>query len=46
VGLRNELYRLARVLGDLNALKKGKPAGRLGRRLVGSKTKGIVNKIK
>jgi hypothetical protein len=32
---RGTLYKLARVLGDLNAVKKGRIGRRVGRRLVG-----------
>lgn len=32
---RNLLYRLARALGDINAVKKGKIGQRIGRRAIG-----------
>jgi len=32
---RNLLYKLARVLGDINAFKKGKISQRIGRRAIG-----------
>ena len=35
---RSLLYTLARLLGDVNAVKKGKVGKRVGRRLVGKAT--------
>jgi hypothetical protein len=35
---RRLLYTLARLLGDVNAVKKGKVGKRVGRRLVGKAT--------
>jgi hypothetical protein len=32
---RSFLYRLARILGDVNAVKKGKVGQRIGRRVAG-----------
>lgn len=43
---RNSCYKMGRVLGDFTAIKKGKIASRIGRRLVGRKTKRIVTGIK
>jgi len=38
MGLRNGLYKAARALGDLNAIKRGKVGRRAGRRIVGKAT--------
>jgi len=35
---RGSLYRLARILGDVQAVKKGRVGKRLGRRVVGRYT--------
>ena len=35
---RGFLYRLARLLGDVNAVKKGKVGRRIGRRVAGKVT--------
>ena len=37
-GFRSLLYKLARVLGDVNAAKKGKVGKRVGRRITGKMT--------
>ena len=37
-GTRGFLYALARFLGDINAVKKGKVGRRIGRRIVGKAT--------
>lgn len=34
-GFRNFLYKLARILGDINAVKKGRVGRRIGRRTAG-----------
>lgn len=36
--MRSILYALARLLGDINAVKRGKVAKRVGRRAVGKLT--------
>ncbi len=36
--MRSFLYKLARLLGDVNAVKKGKVGQRIGRRAVGRAT--------
>jgi|TARA_Y100000310_G_scaffold100994_1_gene98890 hypothetical protein len=35
MGIRSTLYRFARILGDLNAVKKGKVEKRIARRAIG-----------
>lgn len=37
-GARGFLYALARFLGDVNAVKKGRVGRRIGRRIVGKAT--------
>lgn len=36
--MRNLLYKLARVMGDVNAVKKGRVGRRVGRRMAGKAT--------
>ncbi len=36
--MRSFLYKLARLLGDINAVKKGRVGRRIGRRAVGRAT--------
>lgn len=36
--MRNLLYKLARIMGDVNAVKKGKVGRRVGRRAAGKAT--------
>lgn len=36
--MRNLLYKLARIMGDVNAVKKGKVTRRVGRRAAGRAT--------
>jgi hypothetical protein len=43
--LRGLLYRLARLLGDVNAVEKGKVPQRVERRLVGRFTARILGKL-
>lgn len=38
MGLRSALYKAARIMGDLNAVKKGTPGKRLARRGAGKLT--------
>lgn len=40
--IRSLLYQLARILGDINAVKKGKIGGRVGRRFAGKMTGRLV----
>ncbi|MBN2457250.1 MAG: hypothetical protein JXB29_12060 [Sedimentisphaerales bacterium] len=42
---RGFLYRLARLLGDINAAKKGKVGKRIGRRTVGKATGRAMRKL-
>lgn len=37
-GFRSLLYRLARILGDVNATRKGRVGRRIGRRVAGRAT--------
>ncbi len=43
--VRNVLYTVARVLGDINAVQKGKIGQRIARRAAGKATGGILNKL-
>ena len=38
MGLRNALYTIARLMGDVNAVKKGKVGKRVARRAAGKVT--------
>jgi hypothetical protein len=42
---RGFLYLLAKLLGDINAVKKGKVKRRIGRRLAGKATGRLFNKL-
>jgi hypothetical protein len=42
---RSLLYRLARLLGDVNAVKKGKAPQRIERRIAGRFTGRILGKL-
>jgi len=42
---RSFLYKFARILGDLNAVKKGKPGRRIGRRVTGRATGKLFRRI-
>jgi len=42
---RGFLYWLARFLGDINAVKKGKVGRRIGRRIAGKATGRMLGKI-
>jgi len=44
-GLRSLLYTLAKILGDVNAVKKGKVSKRVGRRLAGRLTGKVMRKL-
>jgi hypothetical protein len=45
MGLRSLLYKLARLLGDANALKKGRVGRRVGRRAAGKVTGRSLGKL-
>ncbi len=42
---RSMLYRLARLLGDVNAVKKGRVGRRIGRRAAGRTTGRALRKL-
>jgi hypothetical protein len=44
-GLRSFLYAFAKILGDMNALNKGKVGKRVARRYVGKQTQKGINKL-
>jgi hypothetical protein len=44
-GLRGFLYWLARLLGDVNAVEKGKVPRRVGRRIAGKFTGRLLGKL-
>lgn len=44
-GFRGWLYRLARLLGDVNAVEKGRVPRRLVRRIAGKVTGRILGKL-
>lgn len=44
-GIRRLLYSVARILGDVNAVKKGRVGRRIGRRVVGRGTGKMVRKL-
>lgn len=43
--VRNILYWIARLLGDVNAVQKGKVGERIGRRLAGKVSGRILGKL-
>ncbi len=43
--VRSVLYLLARLLGDINAVQKGKIGTRIGRRLAGKLTGRLLGKL-
>lgn len=43
--MRSFLYRLARLLGDVNAVQKGQVARRVGRRAAGKVTGRILGRL-
>lgn len=45
MGLRNALYKVARVMGDVNAVKKGKVGKRVARRAAGKATGRTLRKV-
>lgn len=44
--IRSVLYKSARILGDVNAVKRRKILQRLGRRAIGKGVGRIINRIK
>jgi len=42
---RNFLYKIARALGDINAIQKGKIGQRIGRRAIGRFIGRILNRL-
>ena len=45
MGLRSFLYKAARIMGDVNAVKKGKVGKRVARRVVGKGTGRALGKL-
>jgi len=45
MGLRSALYKVARLIGDANAVKKGKVGKRVARRAVGKATGRSLGKL-
>lgn len=43
--IRSLLYKLARILGDISAISKGKPGKRISRRIAGKATGKILRRI-
>jgi len=43
--MRSLLYFIARLLGDINAVRKGRIGKRIGRRVVGRFTGRLLNKL-
>lgn len=43
--IRNMLYKVSRILGDINAVQKGKIGQRIARRATGRLTNNLINKI-
>lgn len=43
--MRSFLYALARLLGDVNAVKRGKVGKRIGRRIVGRATGRLLGRL-
>ncbi|MFD1037640.1 hypothetical protein ACFQ3N_04270 [Virgibacillus byunsanensis] len=44
-GIRKALYQFAKILGDVNAVKKGKVGKRVGRRVAGRGTGKLLRKL-
>lgn len=44
-GIRSVLYAIARILGDINAIKKNRVGRRIGRRVAGRVTGRLMRKI-
>jgi len=45
MGLRSSLYKIARIMGDVNAVQKGKVGKRVARRTVGKATGATLRKL-
>jgi len=45
LGGRDALYKTGRLMGDVNAVAKGKVGRRIGRRLAGKMTGGLLRKL-
>jgi len=45
MGLRSALYRIAKLMGDVNAVKKGKVGKRVARRAAGKATSRTLRKL-
>jgi len=45
MGLRSSLYKIARLMGDVNAVQKGKVGKRIARRATGKATGRALRKI-
>ena len=45
MGLRSALYTIARLMGDVNAVKKGKVGKRVARRAAGKATGRTMRKV-
>lgn len=43
--IRRTLYKTARILGDINAVKRGNAGKRIGRRIAGRSTGKILRKL-
>lgn len=45
MGLRSSLYKIARIMGDVNAVQKGKVGKRVARRTAGKATGRTLRKL-
>jgi len=45
MGLRSSLYKIARLMGDVNAVQKGKVGKRIARRAAGKATGRTLRKL-
>ena len=45
MGIRNYLYKVARIMGDVNAVQKGKVEKRIVRRAAGKVTGRLLGKL-
>jgi hypothetical protein len=45
MGLRSSLYKIARIMGDVNAVKKGRVGNRIARRAAGKATGRTLRKL-
>jgi len=45
MGLRSSLYKIARIMGDVNAVQKGKVGKRVARRAAGKATGRSLGKL-